>query len=219
MHDRTRKDVFILSVLATVLAAIFVWSAINPHDRLTWVLEVAPVVIAVGILAFTYYRFAFTHLAYTMIWLHAIVLLVGGHYTYAEVPLFNYLRDVLDLARNHYDRVGHFAQGFFPAIVAREILVRLSPLWPGRWLFVIVVCICLSISALYELIEWWVAVLTGTAAAAFLGTQGDVWDTQWDMFLALCGAITAQLLLGPLHDRALDRLESDDTFSRLASSR
>lgn len=186
------------------LAAVFVWSAINPLDRLTWFLEVAPVILAVIILAVTYRRFRFTNLVYVLISMHAVILMVGAHYTYAEVPLFDWIKDTFGYARNHYDRVGHFAQGFVPAMVAREILIRLSPLHAGKWLFFIVVCICLAISAFYELVEWWVALVSGAAAEAFLGTQGDVWDTQWDMFLALCGAILAQLLLADIHDRALE---------------
>lgn len=158
------------------------------------------------ILIATWKRFEFTRLAYLAMWLHAVILMVGGHYTYAEVPLGNWVREWLGLARNHYDRLGHVAQGFFPAIVVRELLIRTSPLQPGKWLFVLTTCVCLAISAFYELIEWWVAAATGTAAEAFLGTQGDVWDTQWDMFLALCGAISAQLVLGRSHDRELDRM-------------
>jgi putative membrane protein len=134
-------------------------------------------------------------------------LLVGGHYTYAEVPLFNWLRDAFDLSRNYYDRIGHFAQGFVPAIVAREVLLRRSPLASGRWLFFIVCCVCLSISAVYEFIEWWVAVYQGGAADAFLGTQGDVWDTQWDMFLALLGAVSAQVLLVQAHDKQMVQMQ------------
>jgi putative membrane protein len=134
---------------------------------------------------------------------HAVILMVGGHYTYAEVPLGFWVRDALGLARNHYDRLGHFAQGFVPAILAREILLRNTPLRRGGWLFFLVVCVCLAFSALYELIEWWTALISGEGATAFLGTQGDVWDTQWDMFLALVGALTAQLLLARVHDRQL----------------
>lgn len=186
------------------LTAVFVWSAINPHDRLTWFLEVLPVILAAIILAATYHRFKFTNLVYLLISIHAVILMVGAHYTYAEVPLFDWIKHTLGDERNHYDRVGHFAQGFVPAVVAREILIRLSPLHVGKWLFFIVVCICLAISAFYELIEWWVALVSDTAAEAFLGTQGDVWDTQWDMFLALSGAILAQLLLAGLHDRAIE---------------
>jgi len=188
------------------LLLVFLWSAIAPADRFTWVLEVLPAVVAVVVLAATYRRFPLTDLAYLLIALHAVILLVGGHYTYAEVPLFNWLRDTFSLERNYYDRIGHLAQGFVPAIIAREILLRTSPLTRGKWLFFIVASICLAISACYEFVEWWVAVGTGEAAEAFLGTQGDVWDTQWDMFLALCGAIAAQLVLARLHDRHLVRL-------------
>jgi len=190
-------------VLLSILSAAFVWSAILPTDRLTWALEVAPVVIALPILLATYRSFVFTPLVYTLILIHALILLVGGHYTYAEVPLFNWFRDTYELSRNYYDRVGHLAQGFVPAMVAREILLRKSPLVSGRWLFFIVSCICLSISACYEFIEWWVAAYEGGAADAFLGTQGDVWDTQWDMLMALVGAVAAQTLLATLHDRQM----------------
>ncbi len=135
--------------------------------------------------------------------LHGVILMIGGHYTYAEMPLFNWLRDSFDLARNHYDRLGHVAQGFIPAIITREILLRTSPLKPGKWLFFLTTCVCLAISAFYEMIEWWVAVGSGDNAVAFLATQGDVWDTQWDMFLALCGALSSQLLLRRWHDSQL----------------
>ena len=196
-----------LWLLLASLAAILLWSGIAPKERGTWWLEVAPVLIGVPILAVTYRRFPLTPLIYVLVWIHAIILMVGGHYTYAEVPLFNWIRDVLGLARNHYDRVGHFAQGFVPAILAREILLRKSPLRPGGWLFFLVCCVCLAISALYELIEWWAALLTSPeTGTAFLGTQGDVWDTQWDMFLALVGSIAAQLALSRLHQRQLDQM-------------
>lgn len=193
-------------VLLSILVAAFVWSAIHPVDRLTWALEVAPVVIALPILVFTYRNFVFTPLVYSLVLLHALILLVGGHYTYAEVPWFNWLRDTYELSRNYYDRLGHFAQGFVPAMVAREILLRRSPLVRGRWLFFIVSCICLSISAFYELVEWWVAVYEGGAADAFLGSQGDVWDTQSDMLMALLGAICAQIFLATLHDRQIIKM-------------
>jgi putative membrane protein len=161
----------------------------------------------VPLLVATYRRFPLTPLAYVLIWLHAVILMVGGHYTYAEVPLFDWIRDAFGLARNHYDRVGHLAQGFVPAILAREVLLRTSPLRPGRWLFFLVCCVCLAISALYELIEWWAALLTSPeTGTAFLGTQGDVWDTQWDMFLALVGSVAALLALSRLHQRQLDQL-------------
>lgn len=192
--------------LLGVLAAVFAWSAISPHDRLTWWLEVFPVLIALPVLLATGRRFPFSRLAYGLMLVHAIILLVGGHYTYAEMPLFSWLRDSFDLARNYYDRLGHVAQGFIPAIVTREILLRTSPLKPGRWLFFMVTCICLAISACYEFLEWWVALASGEDAVAFLATQGDVWDTQWDMFLALLGAIAAQILLGRTHDRSMAQL-------------
>jgi putative membrane protein len=192
--------------LLTSLALIFLWSAMRPYDRLTWFLEVFPAIVGVFLLAVTYERFRFSRLAYVMVWLHAMVLLVGGHYTYAEVPLFNWVREALELSRNNYDRVGHLAQGFFPAIVIREILLRLSPLKPGKWLFFIVTCTGLAISAFYELIEWWVALTSGDDAVAFLATQGDPWDTQWDMLLALIGVIVSQLLLGRIHDASMKRV-------------
>lgn len=183
-----------------------VWSGIEPRDRLTWFLEVAPVLIALPLLLATRRAFPFTPLAYTLMALHASILVVGGHYTYAEMPLFDWLRDAFDLSRNHYDRLGHVAQGFVPAIVAREILLRRSPLRPGKWLFFLVTSVCLAISAIYEMIEWWVAIGSGDEAVAFLATQGDVWDTQWDMFLALLGALSSQLLLRRRHDQQLARL-------------
>jgi putative membrane protein len=183
-----------------------VWSGIGPVDRATWMLEVAPVVIAMPVLALTRKRFPLTPLAYALIAVHAAILMYGGHYTYALVPLGDWARETFDFARNHYDRIGHIAQGFIPAIVAREILLRTSPLRTGRWLFTLVAACCLAISAFYEFLEWWTALIVGGAADAFLATQGDVWDTQWDMFLALCGALTAQLLLARLHDRQLATL-------------
>ncbi len=190
-----------------VLAAVaLVASGIGPRERGTWLMEVAPVLIAAPLLWFTWRPFRLTPLAYRLIFVHALILILGGHYTYAHVPLGFRLQELFDFARNPYDRIGHFAQGFIPAIVAREILLRRSPLEPGKWLFFIVSSICLAISACYEFIEWWAALLLGQGAQEFLGTQGDPWDTQWDMFLALCGAIAAQLLLGRLHDRQLARL-------------
>lgn len=194
-----------LALLAATSAALAV-SAVRPHDYFTWFLEVAPVFIGASILIATYRRFPLTPLAYRLLFVHALILMLGGHYTYAEVPLGFWVRDALGLARNHYDRLGHFAQGFVPAILAREILLRRSPLRPGKWLFFLVCCVCLAVSACYEFIEWWTALLTGDSATAFLGTQGDPWDTQWDMFLALVGAITAQVTLSRVHDRQLDRL-------------
>jgi putative membrane protein len=194
-------------LLLVSLIAILVWSGIGPHDRFTWFLEVAPVLIGVPILVYLYPRFRFTRLVYTLVWIHAVILMVGGHYTYAQVPFGFWMQETFGFARNHYDRIGHFAQGFIPAMLAREIFLRKSPLRGSRWLPFVVVCFCLAFSALYELIEFWTALASGEAATDFLGTQGDVWDTQWDMFLALLGAITAQLLLSRLHDRQLARLE------------
>jgi putative membrane protein len=181
-------------------------SAIHPRDAVTWWLEVAPVFIVAPILIATARTFPLTPLAYRLIAVHALILIVGGHYTYAEVPLGFWLQDTFDFARNHYDRIGHFAQGFVPAIIAREILLRRSPLVPGKWLAFIVCAICVAVSACYEFIEWGSAVVGGGAADAFLGTQGDVWDTQWDMLMALVGSIAAQLFLARVHDRQLANL-------------
>lgn len=185
----------------TVVALIM--SRIAPKDPTTWLLEVVPVLIGIPLLFGTYHTFRLTPLTYRLLFLHALVLVVGGHYTYAEVPLGYWLQDAFDLSRNHYDRLGHFMQGFVPALVAREILVRNVPLRSGGWLFFLVLCVCLAVSAFYELLEWWTALAGGDAAQAFLGTQGDVWDTQWDMFLALVGAIAAQVLLSRYHDKLL----------------
>ncbi len=190
------------SLLVGVLV-VLAWSGWHPMDMFTWFLEVAPVLIGVPLLMVTFRSFPLTSLAYALLAIHAVILMVGGHYTYAEMPLFNWLRDAFELSRNHYDRVGHVAQGFIPAIVVREILLRRSPLQPGKWLFFLVASVCLAISACYEFIEWWVAIASGDEAVAFLATQGDVWDTQWDMFLALCGALASQLLLARIHDRQL----------------
>ncbi|WP_316978487.1 DUF2238 domain-containing protein [Shumkonia mesophila] len=187
-------------------AVALVLSGIGPHDRLTWILEVAPVLVAAPLLIATFRGFRLTPLLYRLILLHALILMLGGHYTYAEVPLGFWVQDLFDLGRNHYDRLGHLAQGFIPAILAREILLRRTPLTPGRWLFVLVTSVCLAFSATYELIEWGAAVALGQSADAFLGTQGDPWDTQWDMFIALIGAVTAQATLAGLHDRQLARL-------------
>jgi putative membrane protein len=192
-------------LLVLVLAALAV-SGIGPTDRATWWMEVAPVVLALPALVATRRRFPLTPLLYVLLAVHAAVLCLGGHYTYAEVPLGFWARDALGLARNPYDRLGHLMQGFVPALLAREVLLRASPLRPGRWLAFLVTCVALAISAAYELVEWLAANLLGQGADAFLGTQGDPWDTQWDMFLALCGAIAAQLLLSRLHDHQLARL-------------
>lgn len=200
--DSPRQPIALLVATAVVL----VWSGIGPHDRVTWWMEVAPVVIGAPLLIATFGQYRLSSLLYGLLFAHAVILMIGGHYTYARVPAGFWVQDALDLSRNHYDRLGHFAQGFVPAILAREILIRSSPLTPGGWLFFLVVCVGLAFSAFYELIEWWAALVWGGAADAFLATQGDVWDTQWDMFLALIGAICAQALLARAHDRSLARL-------------
>ncbi len=191
-----------LLLLVVAVAGVIV-SGISPHDRLVWVLEVAPIFIGLPILVATYWRFRLTPLLYWLLLVHALILALGAHYTYAQVPLGHWVADLWGLERNPYDRLGHLAQGFIPAILAREILLRRSPLVPGKWLFFLVVCVCLAFSAFYEMLEWWAAVLGDEAADAFLGTQGDVWDTQWDMFLAMLGSVLAQLSLGRYHDRQL----------------
>lgn len=203
MNNRARLH---LALLVTV-AAVICWSGWKPYDRFTWWLEVAPGLAGIAILLATYRRFRFTTLCYTLIALHICILCVGGHYTYARVPLFDWLRPFFAWQRNHYDRLGHLMQGFVPAIIAREVLLRLNVLARKRWLPFLVVSICLAISALYELIEWWTALATGAAANDFLGSQGDAWDTQSDMGLALIGAISAIVLLSALHNRALRNLE------------
>jgi putative membrane protein len=187
--------------LLVIVAVVIVWSAYRPHDYFTWLLEVLPAVIGLIVLACTYTRFRFTPLVYALICAHMIILLIGGHYTYARVPAFDWLRDALHLGRNHFDRVGHFAQGFVPALITREILLRRKVVARGGWLAVFVISVCLALSALYEFVEWGVAALTGEAAEDFLGTQGDPWDTQKDMFMCLIGSSVALLTLSRLHDR------------------
>ena len=196
-----------LALLLTVIAVIL-WSAWRPHDRFTWWLEVTPGMAGLIILLATYRRFRFTTLCYTLIALHICVLCVGGHYTYARVPLFDWLRPLFSWQRNNYDRLGHFMQGFVPAIIAREVIIRFGILARRNWLPFLVVSICLAISALYELIEWWTALLSGGAANDFLGSQGDVWDTQSDMCVALVGATCAVILLSVVHNRAIRKLEA-----------
>jgi putative membrane protein len=192
--------------LLLLFAIVFVWSAVRPHDYFTWSLEVFPAVIGLVVLFATRNRLPLTPLLYALLFLHATILAVGGHYTYAEVPLGDWIRHALGLARNDYDRLGHFAQGFVPAMVAREILVRRNVVRGRGWLYFIVVAICLAISAAYELLEWRVSVASGAKGDAFLGTQGDIWDTQEDMATALIGALMAPLLLGAWHDRQMSRL-------------
>jgi putative membrane protein len=195
-------------VLLAAAAAALIISGIAPYDRATWLMEVFPILIGAPILILTYRRFPLTPLLYRLMFVHALILILGGHYTYARVPLGNWVQELFDSSRNHYDRLGHFAQGFVPAILARELLLRTSPLIRGKWLFCIVASVCLAFSACYEFIEWWAALLGGEAAESFLGTQGDVWDTQWDMFIALIGAVIAQLSLSRIHDRALHKIQS-----------
>ena len=192
--------------LAAIVIAALVVSGIAPFDRATWFMEVAPVLIALPIMVATRKNYPLTTLLTVLIAAHALVLIGGGAYTYARVPLGFWIQDWFDFTRNHYDRIGHLMQGFGPAIIIRELLIRTSPLAPGKWLFTIVLLTVLGISATYELIEWWTALIGGHGAEAFLGTQGDIWDTQNDMFQALLGAITAQLLLARVHDRQLARL-------------
>ena len=198
MSEKSKVQAYLL-----ILLGVLVWSGIHPHDYFTWFLEVLPAILGVGILAATYHRFKFTGLAYFLVTLHAIILMVGGHYTYAEVPLFNWIRDHFGLARNDYDRLGHFFQGFVPAIITREVLLRTTPLKKGKMVAFLTVSVCMAFSALYELFEWRVAVATGSAADAFLGTQGDVWDTQEDMAMCLVGSIVSLLTLSRIHNKLL----------------
>jgi putative membrane protein len=193
-------------MLLTVTVIGLILSGINPRDRLTWLLEITPVLIGIPILVATHTRFPLTPIVYRLLAGHAVILMVGAHYTYAEVPLGRWVQDAFGLTRNHYDRLGHFAQGFVPAILARELLLRTSPLESGRWIFFLVCSVCLAFSASYELFEWGTARALGQSATAFLATQGDEWDTQWDMFLALLGSAIAQVCLSSTHDRQLEAL-------------
>jgi putative membrane protein len=196
-------------VLLAIVGAVALWSWIDAADRMTWWLESFPALIGVPILAATYRRFPLTRLAYVLVALHVCILLVGAHYTYERVPLFNWVRDHFHLQRNDYDKVGHLAQGFVPAILAREVFIRRRIVSGGWWRVFLVMCVCMAISACYELVEWAVALLEGSGADAFLGTQGDPFDTQSDMFCALIGAATAQLLLARVHDREIKRVEAN----------
>lgn len=204
---RPEQKPYLLALLAG-FAVVVAWSAIRPHDYFTWTLEVFPAFIALAALGLTYPRFQFTSAVYFLIFFHACILFVGGHYTYERVPLFNWVRDYSHLARNDFDRVGHFAQGFVPAFVAREVLLRNKIVLKRGWLFYIVLSICLAISAAYELLEWRVSVATGSAADSFLGTQGDPWDTQEDMATAGIGALIALLFFSRWHDRMIGRWEA-----------
>ena len=186
-----------------IFLAVLIWSGIAPKDFVTWCLEVAPAVIGGVVLWFTRERFPLTTLVYVLILIHCIILMIGGHYTYAEVPLGEWVRELVDGSRNNYDKLGHFVQGFIPAMIARELMIRLEVFNSSRWRDFFIVCFCLAFSAFYELIEWWVALLSDEAADAFLGTQGYVWDTQSDMGWAFFGAILALVLLSRFHDRQL----------------
>jgi putative membrane protein len=201
---RRREPAVLLAVGVLALAV----SAIRPYAYGTWLLEVLAALIAAPVLVLTYRRFPLTPLAYRLILAQALILMIGGHWTYAQVPAGDWVRDWLDLDRNPYDRLGHLFQGITPAIIAREVLLRRTPLRPGGWLFALVVCVVLAVSACWEFFEWWSALVGGDAADDFLGAQGDVWDTQWDMFLAMCGAILSQLAFGRVHDRQLAQLRS-----------
>lgn len=207
-----RREPIILLGLAVCAIAL---SGYRPKaDVMTWLLEAGPVLIALPFLIGTASRFPLTPLLYRLIFVHALVLLLGAHYTYAEVPPGFWLRDAFDLQRNHYDRLGHVMQGLQPAILAREILLRKQIVARGGWLYLLCVCICLAFSAFYELLEWWTALAAGAGAQAFLGTQGDIWDTQWDMFLALLGANFALLVFSKSHDQQLTILEARDVSTR-----
>ena len=189
-----------------IFLGVLAWSAINPHDYPTWWLEVMPALIALVVILWTRKSFPLTPLLYWLVLLHAVILMVGGHYTYALVPWFDWLWELIGSERNNYDKIGHLAQGFVPAIAAREILLRFDVVKGKGWLAFLVVCFCLALSAFYELLEWWVALLSEEAAESFLGTQGYVWDTQSDMWYALLGAVIALVFLSKLHDRQLEAL-------------
>jgi putative membrane protein len=198
----SRKKVNVLQL--GMFLIVLVWSGIKPYDNFTWMLEVAPAVIGAIIIVATYRKFPLTQLTYWLILIHAVILVIGGHYTYARVPFFNLLKEMFELKRNNYDKLGHFVQGFTPAMIAREILLRKSVVSRGKWLFFIVVSICMAISAFYELVEWWVALATGTGSNEFLGTQGYIWDTQSDMFYCLIGALLSLIFFKKRHDRELE---------------
>ena len=199
MISRHENVILLLLIIALLI------SAFQPYDALTWWLETFPVLLGLPIVLLSFKNFSLTPLSYRLLFIHSLILIIGAHYSYARVPLGFWMQDWFELSRNHYDRLGHLAQGFIPAILAREILIRCSPLQVGKWLFFLVICVCLAISAFYELIEWWVALAAQQGAIEFLGTQGDIWDTQSDMMMALLGALLAQLMLARSHDKALLR--------------
>ena len=206
MISRDRLPLILLIALAVICLAT-VWDP--PAGRLSWILEVGPGLIGIAVMIGTYRRFRFSDLVYVAVFLHMLILIYGGIYTYAETPLGNWARDTLDLSRNHYDRVGHFALGFFPAFVIREVLLRLTPLARGGWLFFLVTSVALAIGAFWEFIEWWATyIVASDVGQAFLGSQGDIWDAQWDMFLAMVGAMFALIIFSKLHDRSLKAVSS-----------
>ncbi len=187
--------------------AVFLWSVINPRNYGVWIAEVFPVIVGVLLILATYNRFRLTNLSYVIIWIDVVIVLIGGHYTYSEMPLFEWLQNHFDLARNHYDRFGHFAQGVLPAILTREVLLRKTQIRRNLYVFLIAVSVSLALSAAYELIEWAAAEIAGRQARDFLATQGDKWDSQWDMFLALCGAVLSLLTLRKIHDSQLNQMD------------
>lgn len=197
----TRKHI----LLILLFFAGLITSAIQPHDYFTWILEVFPAVIGFIILAITFNKFRFSYLTYLFILLHCYILFIGGHYTYAQVPLFNWIKDVFHQSRNNYDKVGHFFQGFVPALIVREILIRKSIVKSKGWLAFLTVCVCATISMFYEFLEWFVSVASGSAGDDFLGTQGYVWDTQSDMLMAVIGAVCAIILLSKYHNRQINK--------------
>ncbi|MHC4104081.1 MAG: DUF2238 domain-containing protein [Planctomycetota bacterium] len=205
---QTAKDTRLHIYLLISLAVVFVWSYIGHFNFWGWFLEALLVFVGIGILISVYRRFHFTNLAYVLIWLHAIILLIGAHYTYSRVPVFNWLRDTFELSRNHYDRLGHFVQGFVPALITREVLLRKSPVQRGGWLWAIVISFCLAMSAVYELIEWLIVLVAEDEGVIFLATQGDAWDAQKDMTLCLAGVVVSLLMLSKLHDRGLKKMSS-----------
>ncbi|HET8708008.1 MAG TPA: DUF2238 domain-containing protein [Pseudomonadales bacterium] len=201
-----QRKPLLLTLLAVWLAA-FVVSGIQPYDRLTWLMEVMPAILGVLLMIYTWRKFPLTTLLYVVILIHSLILMLGGHYTYARTPLGEWWKEWFGFQRNNYDRLGHIAQGFIPALITREILLRASPLQVGGWLNFLTVTVCMAISVAYEFIEWWAALLLGQGADEFLATQGDIWDTQWDMFLCTIGAISAVVLLSAWHNRMIDRLQ------------
>ena len=202
----SKLHIFLLASLAVVLA----WSAYKPHDYFTWVLEVTPALLAVGIFAFYYNRFRFTNAVYVAAWVHCIVLMVGGKYTYAAVPLSDWVRDWFHLTRNNYDKVGHLMQGATPALVVREVFIRNRIVNGNGWIYFLAVAVPLAFSAFYEFVEWWVSIATGSAGDSFLGTQGYIWDTQTDMFACFCGSVLALLLLNSWQDKQINKLSTND---------